>query len=427
MPVKKMPLEQFLAAPEALLSSDAEKQKALIRKAKEKAEAEQLKASKLKVIPSMEDLLADVIRVAEDKVTNPKYWQFRSTSRRRQELFGHYPIEFFDRTFGQFTHALEIAGLRDQPGTRLWRASRARQSRDEHTERYVDRHVMPYAARAVEAPDRGYVLLSISDTHSQYLCPFVWAGFLESIKELKPDGVLFNGDILDLPEISRHPKIPGWTVPVQDELDFLHEMFAQVRRVHDGDIFKTGGNHDIDRLASYLTQVAPALSGLRSLKIDQLLGLKDLDVQLMMGGTISSPAGTEDAKPGYLMFGHYRVHHGTKLGQNPAAEELRSAGRSGQSGHVHRSSLAFGTTEKDESMSWMSTPMGCRHEAGRAYVRGTSTGWQRGFGYARIWPDGSVHQYPVVVVGERMSVEGFTFKRKPGMKDPKPEGVWIST
>jgi hypothetical protein len=423
-------VDELLAAPDTLRENDGEKTKYLQRKEQERAKKERLLALKRQETPSTEDLLSDIIRVAEDEDTNP-WHEFRSISRRRYELYGYYPVEFIDQEFGQFTHALEVAGLRDQPGTRLWRRNRAKSSREQHKQRYVERYVEPFVARQEEFRDlyEPYLLLSISDTHSQYLDPFVWLAFMQAVEDLRPDGVLFNGDILDGTEISSHKKIPGWTVPLQDELDFQREMVRQLREDagFEGDLFMTGGNHGVDRLASYLTQVAPALVNLRSLRIDQLFGLEEFDVKLLQGGTIASPTGEEDMKPGFLLWDFYRIHHGTKLGQYPAAAELRAAGRSGQSGHVHRASLHYGTTERDEGMSWMSTPMGCRQEAGRCYIKGTTTGWQKGFGVAWLYPDHSVHQYPVIVSGspERVTVEGHIYQRPDDLDDPEPYGLWI--
>lgn len=425
--------EELLAAPDVTAKNTAERRKYHQRKAQEAAREAQLLAAKSKEPPTIEDMLADIVRVADDQDTNP-FWKFRAISARRYELYGHFPIEFIDRQFGQFEHAKQVAGLTDQPGTRQWRANRAAESRREHARRYVDRYVAPYVAQAEEHRlDSGsYVLLSISDTHSQFLCPFTWLAFLSAVRDLKPDGVLFNGDILEGAEISRHPQIPGWTEPLQSELDFARTMVQQVRELanHRGDLFWTGGNHDVDRLAMYLTQTARGLVSLRDLRIDKLLGLADYNVRLLTGGTIASPRGTEDQRPGFLLFGHYRIHHGTRLGQNPAADELKDAGRSGQSGHVHRAGLAYGTNERNEAMSWMCTPAGCRHEAGRAYMRGTTTGWQRGFGFTRIFADGAVHQYPVVVTvgeggAERVSVEGYTYERPADLKDPIPKGQWL--
>lgn len=419
--------DKLLAAPDSLRGAE-ERRKYTARKARLQAEKLRLTAQKLKKRPSVEDLLADVIRVAEDRETNP-FWKFRSISRRRYELYGHFPVDFLDQQFGTFAHAKQVAGLEDQPGDRLWRTRRADTSRKEHAGRYVTRHITPYVAGA-EATRKltdAYLMLSISDTHATFLDPFTWACFLRAIKDLRPDGVLFNGDILEGSEISRHPKIPGWTLPLQLELDFQREMTRQVREsaAHGGDIWVTGGNHGVDRLASYFTQVSPALANLRSLRIDQLLGLDDYKVKLLLGGTIASPQGTEDQKSGFLLFGNYRVHHGTKLGQHPAHSELRAAGRSGQSGHVHRAQVAYGTSEADAGMSWMCTPCACTGHAAKSYIKGTTDGWQRGFGIAWIFPDGRVHQYPVITDGEWCHVEGYQYRRGKIPDSMEPTKLWL--
>lgn len=433
---KRKSVDELLAAPDTVGKNGAETLKYHQRKAREEALRKQNRSSKRKTAPTVEDMLADIVRVADDEETNPQA-KFRSISRKRYMLYGHYPIEAVDAEFGQFSHALEVAGLRDQPGTRLWRAKRAKSSRLAHTRRYLDRYVAPYVCDpgSVKFNDDGsYLILSISDTHSQFLDPFVWFAYLSALQDLRPDCALLNGDTLEGAEISRHPQIPGWTEPLQSELDFKREMFRQIREDagHRGDLIDTGGNHDTgDRLAMYLTQVAKGLSSLRCLRVDELLGLGAYDVQLAHGGTILAPDGHEDDKPGLLLFDFYRIHHGTCLGQNPAVGELRGAGRSGQSGHVHRAALAFGTTERDEGLSWMCTPMGARHELGRSYIKGTNTGWQRGLGVARLWPDGTVHQYPAIVTKtkdgrERITVEGITYERPKNMLDPAPTGQWLA-
>ena len=224
-------VDELLAAPDSTKMSDAEKLKFDQRKAREAALKEQNRRGKLKRKPTVEDMLADIVRVADDEETNPQ-WKFRTISRKRYVLYGHYPIEHIDTEFGQFNHALEVAGLRDQPGTRMWRSKRAKASRHEHTDRYLKRYVAPYVIdpNSLDFNDDGsYFMLSISDTHSQFLDPFVWFALLSAIKDMKPDCVLMNGDIIEGSEISSHPKIPGWTIPLQDELDFQKEMFRQIR------------------------------------------------------------------------------------------------------------------------------------------------------------------------------------------------------
>lgn len=417
--------ERLLAAPEFTASELSKYEK---RKELERAEKARIKAGKRKTLPSVEDLLADLVRVASDEVYNP-WHAFRSLSRRRYELFGEFPVEFIDRKFGEFQHALEVAGLRDQPGTRLWRRNTASTSRREHAKRYVERYVEPYTVQARERRElhEPYLLLSISDTHATFLDPFTWHCFLSAIRDLRPSGVLLNGDILEGSEIAKWPKVPGWGIPLQLELDFAREMVRQIRQVgHDGDLFLCGGNHGVDRLAMYLTQVSSALANLRSLRIDQLLGLDEFGVQLFQGGTIASPKHEEDAKPGFLLFGYYRVHHGVRCGNDPARHELRDAGRSGQSGHVHRAQVAYGTSERDEGLSWMSTPCACSDLAARSYIKATSTGWQRGFGVAWLFPDGTVHQYPVVTSRSWCIVEGYAYLRPGNIAQPEPDRLWLT-
>lgn len=424
--------EELLAAPDSVAKNERELAKYHRRKENEKAREERLKQSKSSDEPSIEDILADIIRVAENEYLNPMGFEFRSISAKRYQTYGYYPFSYIDQYFGQFNHALEVAGLRQTPADRLKRANRAKQSRDEHAKRYFERYVFPYVAKASEYKElyEPFHMPSISDTHSMFLDLFVWIGFLSWIKASEPSAVLLNGDTIEGAEMSRHVNIKGWTAPLQEELDFKREMFYQIREIagHQGEIFDCNGNHDPgDRLSVYLSQIAPALSSLRCLKLDELLGLKEFDVTLFQGGTMLSPEGTEDDKPGFLLYDFYRVHHGTALGQNPAMSELKNAGRSGQSGHVHRASVAYGTNEANEAMSWMSTPAGCRHEAARSYMKGTNTGWQRGFGDAVLFPDGSVWQQPVVVQGspEKIHINGFIFERHEDLIDPPNRGNWL--
>lgn len=421
-------VEQFLAAPDSIRESKSERAKAILRKAQDEARERQLAATKLKASPTMEDLLADIVRVAEDRNTNP-WWRWRICSRKRYILFGHYPILFVDREFGQWHRALEVAGLRDESGTRDWRSARAAESRREHTARYIARYVRPYVAGAdLRSPTRGQqLILSISDSHSTFMDPFTLRAFLAACRDLRPDVVYLNGDILEGSEISRHPQIPGWTLPLQLEFDFARALLERIRRAApDSEIILGGGNHDVDRIASYLTHSARALANLRTMRFDRLLELEGLNVRLACGGTIGSPLAQEDEPRGMLLFGSYRVFHGEALGRTPAVSELESAGRSGQSGHVHRAQLFYGSTEATSSFSWMCTPCSCTDRAARAYISSTSTGWQRGFGVAHLFPDGRVHQYPVVTDGGRATVEGYTYVESK-KETPNPKENWLAT
>lgn len=423
-------VEELLAAPDSTKKNQTELRKYHARKARERQEAERLKASKSGEIPSLEDILEDIVVTAGNSLTNPLGWRLKQTSERRHRQYGNYPIEFVIERCGTFAHALEICNLRDQPGTRLKKSARAEASRRAHANRYLERFVKPYVIgeQLTKRELSGEVcILSISDTHATYLHPFVWQAFLRAIKDLQlgsDDIVLLNGDTLEGSEISRFPKVPGMTIPFQVELDNQWHMCKQIRDTgFAGHLIVNPGNHGLDRWARYLTQIAPELANLRTLRIDQLMGLQEFNVTLAQGGSHMSPVGEEDDKAGLLLFDFYRIHHGTRLGMNPAMGELRDAGRSGQSGHVHRAGLAFGTSERDQALSWMATPMGCTPLAGRTYMKGTNYGWQMGFGVCFLSGSG-VHQYPVVVDGNRCHIEGFIYEDT-GLALPDPTTLWL--
>lgn len=423
-----MSLDDYLEGDDAKEMSDAEKVKLARRKAHDLAVAERELASKRSEKPSVEDILADMVRVAEDRACNP-FYKDRTLSAKRYKRFGHYPIDYIYREFGQFEHAKQVAKLVDGPGDRAKKSARSEQSRREHAGRYVERHIRPY----VQAPDSGplsktRLVLSISDTHAHFLSAFTWHCFLRACKALEPDVIYLNGDIIEGAEIARFPKIRGWTTPLHSEFDFAREMFRQLRRVcPDAEIWWGAGNHGLDRIAMFLTTTAAnALMGFDSLRFDKLAGVDDYDIKLSQGGTLLSPKGTEEEQPGTTFHGFYTVYHGVALGQNPMLTELRNEGRSGQSGHVHRAGLAYSTTESGGAMSWMSTPMGCTPVAGRSYMfKRRNTGWQEGFGVAWLHPGGRVHQYPVVTSGGVAMFEGICIENE-GMEQPDPTGLWVA-
>jgi hypothetical protein len=122
-----------------------------------------------------------------------------------------------------------------------------------------------YAHRAQLDCKNGLVLVG-SDFH-------IWPGsesvalraFKKLAKELKPAAVILNGDVLDLPTVSRHPPI-GWegVPPLSEELEaaqnHLHDIVQAVprgcRKIW------TLGNHD----ARFETRLATVASEYRKIK-----------------------------------------------------------------------------------------------------------------------------------------------------------------
>jgi len=82
--------------------------------------------------------------------------------------------------------------------------------------------------------------------------------FIKLCTELKPSAVILNGDVLDFPQISRHPPI-GWEdLPkVQEEIEFAQEILSEIEGAA-GRAKRcwTLGNHDA-RFETRIATVAP--------------------------------------------------------------------------------------------------------------------------------------------------------------------------
>lgn len=376
-------VEQFLAAPDEVVKDPREAAKLADRKARDEARKKRERAGKRKTQPTLEDILADLVRVAEDEDTNP-YAEFRSISPRRYELYGWYTLEQA-LAHGRFAHLKQMAGLDFTPGDRMLLNARTYDSLRQHDGRYIKRWIKPHIGKFPElqrATAQARMGVFISDTHSFFMDPFYWESFLSFCEDAQPDMIGLVADHVDGSEISNHPKVPGFTMSLQYELDLFFAMVKEIRERlgYKVRIVLVGDNHFFDRLTRYLTQVSPALAGLRSLKIDKLMGLDELEVELAMGGSFVSPEGQEDNRPFIRLWDRFNMTHGTKLGKYPAAGELASWGTSGVSGHVHRDQIVRGATAALRHEQWMSLGSGVIDEVARYYVKGAGPSWSRAWG-----------------------------------------------
>jgi len=373
-----------------VVENERELKKIKERKARDEARLKRERAGKAQTPPSLEDILADVVRVAEDEDANP-YHEFRSISRRRYELFGHYPIEFVLQ-HGRFEHIKQMAGLVPTVGDQRLLHVRTLDSRREHDARYYQRYLLPYVDLFPElrrATEKSKLLAFISDTHSLFMDPVTWLAFLDFIDHAQPDVIVWGGDHIDGSEISSHPKPYGFSTKLQVELDFFRAMLEEARELCPNSRFVwTASNHWTDRIVRHLTQTDPALANLRSMRIDKQLNLKELDIELAHGGSFLSPPGQEDAVPRATLWEQIQVTHGTKVGKFPAMAELldwvdmglpKGSHGAGISGHVHRFQQVIGPNSGLRHMSWTCSHGGVIDEVAKYYVKGNRPAWSRGF------------------------------------------------
>lgn len=115
-------------------------------------------------------------------------------------------------------------------------------------------------AEILEQKIENGVILIGSDAH-------IWPGsettamraFIKFCKDMRPDVVILNGDVLDFPQISRHPpighnRLPDLAKEIENAQEQLHKIELAVRR--SCKLIWTLGNHD-SRFETRLATVAP--------------------------------------------------------------------------------------------------------------------------------------------------------------------------
>jgi hypothetical protein len=407
-------VEQFIAAPDEVVNNPKEAEKLRDRKARDEARIARERASKLPGRPTLEDILADMVRVAED--ASP---EFRMIRRRRYELYGHYPIEYV-LEHGTFHHLKQIAGLAETQGDQMLLRARTKKSLDEHDQRYIERYIRPHINKFPELQREtsgSRMGVFISDTHSLFMDPFYWESFLAFCEDAQPDVIGLVADHVDGSEISGHIQVPGFTTPLQTELDMFKAMVVEIReRIgYKTRIVLVGDNHFFDRMTRYLAQVSRALANLRTLKLDKLMDLDDLEIELAMGGSFISPDGQEDNRPFIRLWDRINMTHGTKLGKYPAAAELLSWGTSGVSGHVHRDQIIGGPVPALRREKWMSLGSGVIDEVAKYYIKGAGPAWTGAWGIAELMGRTTPQMTSVITTDGIAQAHGWVYKARPDL------------
>lgn len=123
----------------------------------------------------------------------------------------------------------------------------------------VTRHASDHAAVISHKVKDGIVLVG-ADAH-------IWPGkpttamraFVKFCKDLRPDIVIMDGDVLDFPQVSRHPPIGHLELPnIADEIEAAQEQLHQIELAtkRSCKLVWTLGNHDA-RFETRLATVAP--------------------------------------------------------------------------------------------------------------------------------------------------------------------------
>tara|TARA_B100001964_G_C14113519_1_gene545000 strand:+ start:14 stop:712 length:699 start_codon:yes stop_codon:yes gene_type:complete len=178
---------------------------------------------------------------------------------------------------------------------------------------------------------------------------------------IQPDVIVMH-EWHDFYLLSRFSKDPERQGTLQDEIDGVNKYVKKLRKLcPKADFYLLESNH-LNRLKKYLWYDARALASLRSLKLEELLNLKEYGVTLR----------EHFSHEGFL-FKHGNLIR--KYSGYTAKGEFEKEGVSGCTGHTHRLSQYY-ETKRGGSFTWVESGCLCKI-LDVEYIEGTAN-WQQG-------------------------------------------------
>lgn len=233
-----------------------------------------------------------------------------------------------------------------------------------------------WEAVKIELPAR---VLILSDIHIPFHDEHALKVALSHGRDRKADLILLNGDIVDHYAISRwetNPKLrdfPGEVRAARQFLKGLRDSFKKARIVY------KRGNHE-ERWEKYLRLKAPELLGLPDFDWDSVMGLEQLDIQLVA-----------EKKP--IQLGKLNVIHGHEYvfqisnPVNPARGMFLRAKTHVLGGHFHQTSQHSERSLEQTVISAWSTGCLCDlHPEFRPL-----NNWNHGFAFVEVDRTGGFH------------------------------------
>ena len=198
-----------------------------------------------------------------------------------------------------------------------------------------------------------------SDVHIPFHDTKAIEAFTNYCKDLQPQAIVLNGDVLDFYKLSRFVKGEGRNP--YEEITYCQEFLQSIKECcPNSDIYYVIGNHET-RLTTYVLNNAPHLA---SLVEDVFTILKTNDMGIKGCSEV-------------IINDNFVCTHGKLLGNKAglsAIKEIEKHYMSGASGHTHRLAK-FITRKARRKFVWLET--GCLCDLNPEYVQDPD--WQQGF------------------------------------------------
>lgn len=381
-----------------------EKLQQLVTAAKEKRADNRQLLRDLRDDPSLADdikhyLILDLQRVAEI----PRDILGPSSSRERYRQLGHYSTYLVDFCFGLWAEFQRKAGLAETLHTRTVKRNISKTSRAQDLAKYADQHVLPWndAHRKLRIGKKPITLVIGSDFHSHFCNPFALRVWNSVIKDMQPDAIRINGDLVDFPALSTHRQFPGhFPMTVQDEIDWAVDRVLRPARKNapKADIRFLIGNHDV-RLITAMADKGPMFASMRSLRFADQFKLDELEIGLICRSNflhLSAQQRKRDIAQNWeTLVGPdgnmlWTTVHGWLCGQDSARKHMTRFMTNGTNGHLHDRQRVSAGSYATGVHDWFQTSAMAHPEAVAAgYIHGPIefNAWTCGFLVVTIYPD----------------------------------------
>jgi len=253
-----------------------------------------------------------------------------------------------------------------------------------------------------------YKVLIFSDCHG-------WLADLSALRCInkvlqhnKFDEVIINGDVTDMPYISKHSQklyqegiLKGYTEV--GEIEYTKEQILKPLRLStDAKIRVRLGNHD-ERITNpynlgdkQLARLAVLYKNYNSTKYNEMLDLKESD------------GFHYDESDVYNLFNIFDITHGLSLNKTAAEKNIFEYMGSGSTGHTHRLNSKYLTNRKNPYV-WLES--GCTRLTKEVefFPTGKTADWQQGF-IEVVFTKDSFFAQPTLILNGQCYYNGIIYK-----------------
>lgn len=279
------------------------------------------------------------------------------------------------KLFGKFSQLLSEAGLIESTQEKKFYNSVAKHS-DKNILEKLNKERQNWGLDYLrDYSKRFQTIITFSDVHDINADPFFVRCLFDTVKRVKPEYIVGNGDIYDLTEFGKYSVDPREYDPVK-RLNWVYGFFASLRQNSpESCIVLIEGNHEY-RLIRHLAEKSPVmkdiLADFHRMDVRKFFKLDDLEVDYF--GKANMTTFTErdiknEINKNYMIFNNQILFHHFPQGKN--------YGYPGVNGHHHKHLSTTYHSPQFGSFEWHQ--MGGGHKRNNEYQITMGEQWSVGF------------------------------------------------